>query len=559
MTLENGTRIDRYRIVDLLGRGGMADVYRVADERLGREVALKLVPPEFARDPERVERFGREVRAAAKLNHPNIVTAYEFGQMGDQPFYTMALMPGGDLKARIRAHPDGMPPAEARAITAAMARALGYAHRLGFVHRDVKPENILFGTEGTPQLADFGIARAMSSGTRMTATGMSIGSPHYASPEQARGRAVDGRSDLYSLGVVLYEMLTGRVPFDGVDTFSVGLSHINDLVPKLPGGLAAWQPVVDRLLAKSPDDRYGNAGDLAEELALDTQSQPGATQVRPPATRVVPVRRDVVPTAPWREMATRLVQGARPRRAMLTVLAGGALAATVVSLYFALQGPESPERTPPGGGGGGAIPRSAPAQPVPPSNGANPFDFDTAERAPADPDRTPESVVGDDSPSPFPGFLPERGEVSEPPASESSVPASTGDRRAASEGSWTPVVESTGTAAQRSPESPGGGAAGARETGGAADAAPAAAPPSPAGDTPAAPPAPAGDTPAAPAPTSGAAVLRRGGGESGNRGRHPAGRRRRRPSECGDEVPHPPKRAGRRPRRSRSGHRVSGR
>ena len=514
MTLENGTRIDHYRIVGVLGRGGMADVYRVADERLGREVALKLVPPEFARDPERVERFGREVRAAAKLNHPNIVTAYEFGQVGDQPFYTMALMPGGDLKARIRAHPDGMPPAEARAITAAMARALGYAHRLGFVHRDVKPENILFGTEGTPQLADFGIARAMSSGTRMTATGMSIGSPHYASPEQARGRAVDGRSDLYSLGVVLYEMLTGRVPFDGVDTFSVGLSHINDPAPKLPGGLAAWQPVVDRLLAKSPDDRYGNAGDLAEELALDTQSQPGATQVRPPATRVVPVRRDVVPTAPWREMATRLVQGARPRRAMLTVLAGGALAATVVSLYFALQGPESPERTPPGGGGGGAISRSAPAQPVPPSNGANPFDFDTAERAPADPDRTPESVVGDDSPSPFPGFLPERGEVSEPPASESSVPASTGDRRAASEGSWTPVVESTGTAAQRSPESPGGGAAGARETGGAAVAAPTAAPPSPAGDTPAAPPAPAGDTPAAPAPTAGAKELYYAGEEA---------------------------------------------
>ena len=222
MPLEAGTRLGHYRIIALLGRGGMADVYRAADERLGREVALKAVPPEFARDPERVERFEREVRAAARLTHPNIVTVYEFGQGGGQHFYTMALMPGGDLKARVRAHPDGMPPAEARAVAAAMARALDYAHRQGFVHRDVKPENILFGEDGAPQLTDFGIARAMSSGTRMTATGMSIGSPHYMSPEQARGQAVDGRSDLYSLGVVLYEMLTGRVPFDAADTFAVG-------------------------------------------------------------------------------------------------------------------------------------------------------------------------------------------------------------------------------------------------------------------------------------------------------------------------------------------------
>ena len=252
MTLQIGTRLGHYRIIALLGRGGMADVYRAEDERLGREVALKALPPEFARDPERIERFEREVRAAAGLTHANIVTVYEFGQGEGQHFYTMALMPGGDLKARIRAHREGMPRDEAREVAAAMARALDYAHQRGFVHRDVKPENILFGEEGMPRLTDFGIARAMAEGTRMTATGMSIGSPHYMSPEQARGLEVDGRSDLYSLGVVLYEMLTGRLPFDAPNTFAVAYSHINDPVPELPRELAVWQPVVDLLLAKSP-------------------------------------------------------------------------------------------------------------------------------------------------------------------------------------------------------------------------------------------------------------------------------------------------------------------
>ena len=177
------------------------------------------MPAEFARDPERIERFEREVRAAAGLTHANIVTVYEFGQGEGQHFYTMALMPGGDLKARIRAHPEGMAPDEARAVAVAMARALDYAHQRGFVHRDVKPENIVFGEDGVPRLTDFGIARAMAEGTGWTAAGTSIGSPPYMSPEQARDPKVDGRSDLYSLGVVLYEMLTGQLPFQASDTF----------------------------------------------------------------------------------------------------------------------------------------------------------------------------------------------------------------------------------------------------------------------------------------------------------------------------------------------------
>ena len=350
MTLEIGTRLGHYRIIGLLGRGGMADVYRAEDERLGREVALKAVPPEFARDADRVERFKREVRAAANLTHPNIVTVYEFGQGVGQHFYTMALMPGGDLKARIRAHPDGMPPAEARSVAAAVARALDYAHRQGFVHRDVKPENILFGEDGAPQLTDFGIARAMSSGARMTATGMSIGSPHYMSPEQARGKEVDGRSDLYSLGVVLYEMLTGRVPFDAADTLAVAYSHVNDPAPQFPPALAELQPVMDRLLAKSPEDRYSTAGELAEILA------PGS-QPRSSATRVMTPGRGGGAPAPARKPATRLA-AASPQQKRLLAVAGGALLALVaVGVgYVALQDAPAPasepvlvaETTPPG-------------------------------------------------------------------------------------------------------------------------------------------------------------------------------------------------------------------
>ena len=379
MKLEAGARLGHYRIIALLGRGGMADVYRAEDERLGREVALKAVPPEFARDPERVERFEREVRAAARLTHPNIVTVYEFGQGAGQHFYTMALMPGGDLKARIRAHPGGMPPAAARAVAAAMARALDYAHRQGFVHRDVKPENILFGEDGVAQLTDFGIARAMSSGTRMTATGMSIGSPHYMSPEQARGKEVDGRSDLYSLGVVLYEMLTGRVPFDAADTFAVGLSHINDPVPVLPPAQQDWQPVVDRLLAKSPDDRFGNAGDLAKILASDAPAQA-------PATRVMPTGRDLgSPTRP-QEPATRLADAPNPHRKTLVAVAGGALLAlAVVGIgYVALQDSKRPERLRSNGGEGSSAVRTAelrpaPVRPTPPSNSASPVEDDDPE------------------------------------------------------------------------------------------------------------------------------------------------------------------------------------
>ena len=257
---------------------------------------------------------------------------YEFGQGEGQHFYTMALMRGGDLKERIRAQPEGMSPDEARRVVAAVAQALNYAHRRGFVHRDVKPENILFDEEGRPKLTDFGIARAMESGTRMTATGMSIGSPHYMSPEQAQGLTVDGRSDLYSLGVVLYEMLTGRLPFEGCNTLAVALAHLNDPAPELPRALAEWQPMLDRLLAKSPEDRYPSAGELVEVLAAEALP-------RASATRVASVGRQVEPTRRAGRSHTRLVETPQPRRGMVAALAGALLALAVVGIgYLALRG-----------------------------------------------------------------------------------------------------------------------------------------------------------------------------------------------------------------------------
>ena len=364
MTLQIGTRLGHYRILALLGRGGMAEVYRAVDERLDREVALKVLPPEFAWDPERVERFEREVKAAARLSHPNIVTVHEFGQGEGQHFYTMALMPGGDLKARIRAHPEGMAADEARRVLATVSLALDYAHHRGFVHRDVKPENILFDEEGRPQLTDFGIARAMAEGT-LTAAGMVIGSPHYMSPEQAQGLRVDGRSDLYSLGVVLYEMLTGRLPFEAGNTLAVAYAHVNHPVPELPVALGQWQPVLDRLLAKSPGDRYGSAGELAQ--VLGAEELPRAT-----GTRVPPVRREVEPTRPSARSGTRLVQPPKPRRNVVSALAGALLALTVVGIgYLALRDTKGPEQVPGNGGGSSrevrpAPLRSAPKPPEPP-------------------------------------------------------------------------------------------------------------------------------------------------------------------------------------------------
>lgn len=263
--------IPGYRIEQQLGRGGMAKVYLAVQESVQRRVALKVMSQVLLVDDAFSDRFIREARIAANLTHPHIVAVHDVGVHENHHYIAMEYLPGGDLAARCRNEENGCALSEALTVTQEIASALEYAHRKGFVHRDVKPENILFRDNGTAVLTDFGIARAVNSTTQMTKTGAVIGTPQYMSPEQARGQEVDGRSDLYSLGVVFYEMLTGKVPFEAADSVAVGIKHITEPVPRLPRRLASLQPAMDRFMAKEPAQRWASGGEAAIELQRLTE------------------------------------------------------------------------------------------------------------------------------------------------------------------------------------------------------------------------------------------------------------------------------------------------
>lgn len=252
-----------YKILRQIGRGGMATVYLAIQESVDREVALKVMSPSLMSDPNFGERFLREARIAAKLHHRHVVGVHDVGKYKDIHFIAMEYLPGGSFhvdegQARV--------PTMVLRVVREIATALAYAHSKGFVHRDVKPDNILLHDDGAAALTDFGIARASDSATRMTRTGAVIGTPHYMSPEQARGRPLDGRADLYSLGIVLFELLTGKVPFIGEDSLSVGIMHITEPVPRLPAPLTPIQPMLDRLLAKLPEDRFQSGDEVAAAI-----------------------------------------------------------------------------------------------------------------------------------------------------------------------------------------------------------------------------------------------------------------------------------------------------
>ncbi|MCB1568961.1 MAG: protein kinase, partial [Xanthomonadales bacterium] len=243
-----------YSIVSEIGRGGMATVYRARQVMLDREVALKVLNRALSAEPSNAQRFLQEARMLASLEHPNVVSVYDVGVTPDGSYYfSMQLLEGGDFSARLQR---GVSEAEVVRVLTAVADALAYAHARGYVHRDVTPSNILFDTEDKPRLTDFGIALAMAMSSRITASGLSVGTSHYMSPEQARGGEVDPRSDIYSLGVVTYEALTGHTPFRGADSFAVAYAHVYEPVPPLPEALSKWQPLVDRSLAKNPEDRF---------------------------------------------------------------------------------------------------------------------------------------------------------------------------------------------------------------------------------------------------------------------------------------------------------------
>jgi len=291
-TLLNG----RYRLDAQIGAGGMSTVYRAFDTVLERQVAIKLMHREIASDSDQLERFRREARAVAQLNHPHVVGVIDAGEDDGTPYIVFEYVEGETLKDRIRRF-GRLPIGESVAYAIEIARALGAAHDHRIVHRDVKPQNVLIDEEGTAKVTDFGIARSLTE-EGLTADGRVLGTTDYVSPEQALGQDVGPESDLYSLGVVLFEMLTGDVPFHGENQVSVAMKHVREELPDVqlrrPEVSSALAAVVDRATAKDLDRRYSNdrelIDDLEDVLAIETARSGQATGEATAVIRTLPAR-----------------------------------------------------------------------------------------------------------------------------------------------------------------------------------------------------------------------------------------------------------------------------
>ncbi len=276
--MPSDTRVfaNRYELGDAIGHGGMADVYLAHDRLLDRDVAVKVLAEAFASDPTNVERFRREAQSAAALNHPHIVAVYDWGEEDGTSYIVMEYVAGQTLRDIIQSYAP-LAPMEAARLTAEIADALSFAHAHGVVHRDVKPGNVLVTPQGKVKVTDFGIARA-ESGEPLTKTGAVLGTATYFSPEQAQGFALDGRSDVYALGVVLYELLTGTAPFIAASPVSVAYKHVREtpappssVEPDVPG---AMDRIVLTAMAKDVDERYQSAQDLRGDLLRFERGRP---------------------------------------------------------------------------------------------------------------------------------------------------------------------------------------------------------------------------------------------------------------------------------------------
>jgi serine/threonine protein kinase len=250
-------QIPGYKIIRPIAEGGMASVYLAIQESLQRQVALKLLR-QFD-NPVHASRFRNEGLIIASLNHRNVITIHDIGMIGERYYLAMEYLEDGDLEKRIRMD---MGPGAALELVATLGNCLDFLHRQDIIHRDIKPANILFRKDGTPVLTDFGIAKQLDHDMRLTLDRTALGSPHYLSPEQAECKPVDGRSDIYGLGIIFYEMLTGKKPFQGDSPIEVILAHLTAPVPSLPGDLSAYQELLDRMIAKAPDARYRTAGEM---------------------------------------------------------------------------------------------------------------------------------------------------------------------------------------------------------------------------------------------------------------------------------------------------------
>ena len=383
--------IDRYRLEQRLAAGGMGTVYEATDERLNRRVAVKLLKEELVDDPRFVERFRREARAVAALSHPNIASVFDFGADDGRDFIVMELIEGRDLAELLRSGP--LEPRRAAAIAAQSCDALAHAHAGGIVHRDVKPGNIIVSDNDRVKVTDFGIARAIGE-TTLTAAGSVLGTAHYLAPEQASGESAGPAADQYAMGVVLFEMLTGQVPFSGTSPIGIAMRHVCDVIPA-PSSIVREVPatldeITARATAKDPSERYPDISGMASALRAgfptgSLAAGAGAAALGPAAT------------APLADSSgTRVMRppsGWSPRRAGRGALAALVILALLVLGLVAgrlLSAPEEP--SPEAGRSRDRKQNPAVAQPSPtptPSDTATPFalpnvvgsDYDSAAQA----------------------------------------------------------------------------------------------------------------------------------------------------------------------------------
>jgi beta-lactam-binding protein with PASTA domain/predicted Ser/Thr protein kinase len=330
----------RYRVVRKLGGGGMADVYLCEDLTLGRHVAIKVLLQRYLNDPTFVERFRREAKAAAGLNHQNLVSIYDWGEVEGTYYIVMEYVEGETLKDLIRRR-GRLSGNESVGIALQLLAAVEFAHRSGIVHRDIKPQNVMIDRGGTVKVMDFGIARAGDSG--MTEAGSILGTAQYLAPEQAKGYPVDERSDLYSVGVVLYEMLTGSVPFRGDSAVTVALKHVNE-VPREPAELVPGLPyalnqIVLKAMAKDPADRYQSAAEFGRDLRSAREGGP----VQAAAFDAGGERTRVMAGAEAAGLTSVLDQPSRRRKKsrwplVLVVLLLAIIAAVAIALWWTMSG-----------------------------------------------------------------------------------------------------------------------------------------------------------------------------------------------------------------------------
>ena len=352
--MDDTPKITGYTIESCLGSGAMATVYLAVQQNLERRVALKLMAPSLVADVTFRERFLREGKVIAQLNHPNIVTIYDIGVEGNNYYMAMEYVSGGmTLKERIGDLSDD----DAATILVQIASALDYAHKRNFVHRDVKPANILFSDNGSAVLSDFGIAKTLGEATQqqLTQEGFAVGTPAYMSPEQILGKAVDARSDLYSLGVVFHEMLTGEKPYQASETFALALMHVNEAIPRLPAEQQQWQPLIDCLMAKEPADRFADAAELAaavrEIRAGNTQTLTAQGTPKPLPNSQSTIGDTIIVTGetpvPTTNKKTLPPIPKQPAKWPTWVLSGGAVIALLgIGIYLFLPPPAPPRCEP---------------------------------------------------------------------------------------------------------------------------------------------------------------------------------------------------------------------